>query len=193
MLLIFRLNKSTGTSATFVLGKNISFSKLVFKGWRADRGDNNAADDEGAAPQSNAALPVYLKCNLFDDSNVYYNSGRNTTINAVTDTGIGNMIPIGVIKEGEIQDFQHMDMVVIDKHTEYLSTKSITISINQVQINVVMPLNNNQAFGAIDNDAADPMIPGSGAVYDHGISFYFEASLATNQDIEQTVTIADST
>ena len=66
MLVIFRLNKTTGSSATFVLGREIAFDKLTFKGWSADFPAASATPNANDKAPATGPVLFYMDMNLLD-------------------------------------------------------------------------------------------------------------------------------
>ena len=187
MLLIFRLNKLTGTSATYTLAKEIRFNKMTFKGVTWEHNDNLAADQGySAAPAINSELPVYLSMDCFGDNDIVFHQGENTTINnAFGELGVGNMIPLGGVMENRDFNYRKFDLKLIDRQEIWPVGKTITITLYQIQnAGHPEPLTNSQAFGAIDSDM--------GGEYDHGVNIYFEVDCDRSQNFTQNYTIADA-
>jgi len=183
MLLVFRLNKATGTQATFTVGKEIIMDKMIFKGWSADFPSNAENDAAGNVPTAGPKA-IYLHMDCFDDNNIVFYQGRNNTISG---TAIGNMIPLGAIKEEKF-DYKQMDLTVINFPEIWEATKTITITLNQIEVNTVSQLTNGQAFGVdADTDGGGPN------AIDHGINLFFEVERnPTQHNITQTFNIADA-
>ena len=192
MLLIFRLNKLTGTSTTYTLAKEIRFNKMTFKGVTWEHNDNLAPDlGFESAPAVNSVLPVYLSMDCFGDNEIVFHQGENTTIT----NGIGNMIPLGGIKEHRDYNYRKFDLKLIDRQEIWPVGKEITITLYQIQnAGVPEPLSNAQAFGAVNSDMAGVSEEGEDPIpYDHGVNLYFEVDCDRSQNFTQEYTIADST
>ena len=199
MLLIFRLNKDNGTQASFILPKTLDFSRMTFKGFTWERCDNLAGDINGVAPATNSDLPVFLHCDFLDDNEVCFLQGRNTTIianMAGLDVGVGNMIPLGGIKEAREAPFRQMDLKVIDRASSYEASKVLLVGLYQIQLGVAELLTPAQAFGAVENDVALDALaepPTAPSPYDHGVNLYFELDCDETHDFTQSYTALDST
>lgn len=188
VLLIFRLSKSTTTSATFILGKTLRFSKLVFKGFNSEGGDSTQPND-GLSQAAAADLPIYLECSLFGDNEVCFYQGKNATSIGVLASAIGNLIPLGGVLKDRESPFRAMNLTIIDQPTSFAATKTISFKIHQIHDNAVVPLTSAQAFGEIvDNNEEEAAIK----PIDHGINLYFEATTLNGHDEEQSFAIADS-
>ena len=193
VLLIFRLNKVTGTEASFVLGKTMSFHKAIFKGYTKEHAANLADDADGIALLAEADLPIYLQCNLFGKNEVCFYQGRNEQIiiNDGADNKVGSAIPLGGTKSGRNgDDFKAMNLVLIDRPTTYAATQVITFSLIQIQQNLSTVLTDEQAFGVSVTDHADA---NDRLDYDHGINLYFEFQTSNDHDVTQSFAIADAT
>jgi len=184
MLLIFRLNKATGTQATFTIPNNLEFQKLIFKGYSLEFPDRAAVDGAGNIP-TNGGKTFYLQMDCFGDADIMFFQGRNNTI---TGSAIGNMIPLGNYLATKM-DYQKMDFTVISHPQTWENGKTIEITINQIEANTVRQLTNAQLFG-VDEDAD----AGGANAIDHGLNLYFELEPTVSlQETEISVDIADST
>ena len=190
VLLVFRLNKHTTTSATFTLGKELKISKLIFKGFNLENCSNIEADANDLSAADASELPIYLQCSLFGDNEVCFYQGKNAAINAAagSNTNIGNFLPLGGIKAAREAPFRAFNLTIYDRHLVLPATTEITFILKQIQNSLISTLTSGQAFGTVNNNADEP----STAVYDHGMNLYFEAVTTTAQDGEQVVTIANS-
>ena len=190
VLLVFRLNKHTTTSATFTLGKELKISKLIFKGFTLENCDNTAPDAADLSAASATDLPIYLQCSLFGDNEVCFYQGKNASINAVvgSDTNIGNFLPLGGVKAARETPFRPFNLTIYDRHQTLPATTTITFVLKQIQNSLISTLSNDQAFGIIDNNADAP----DTAPYDHGMNLYFEAVETSGHNGEQVFSIADS-
>ena len=185
MLLVFQLNKVTGTEATFVLGKEFKFSNLKFKGYTIDNPDISANDANGIVPSVDGVLPLYLHCDAFGDNEVVFYQGRNATIDdPVTD----NLIPLGPIQTELPYTFLEQNLnIIIDRITTWEASKALTFGLYQIHNGNLDLLTIDQAFGV---DVDDESTPNDSA---HGINLYFELTPCKSQDHDQTFTIANST
>ena len=188
VLLVFRLNKDTTTSATFVIPKTLVFDKMIFKGFSSERHDDTVVDGGGISFDTASELSIYLECGLFGDNEVCFFQGTNTTINndAGSDTGVGNLLPLGGFKKDVAVPYKQMDLTVIDQPTRLDAGFPLTLGLLQIQLGVVQPLTSAQAFGTLTNDGT-PAGP-----IDHGFNLYFELETMTAHDHDQTINIADS-
>ena len=188
VLLVFRLNKHTTTSATFTLGKELKISKLIFKGFTLENCDNTAADTADLSAADATDLPIYLQCSLFGDNEVCFYQGKNASINSTAgeDTNIGNFLPLGGVKAAREAPFRPFNLTIYDRHLTLPATTEITFVLKQIQNSLISTLTSDQAFGAtVNND--DPTTP-----YDHGMNVYFEAVETSGHNGEQVFSIADS-
>ena len=182
VLAIFRLNKKTGTTATFTLGKDIDFDKLIFKGYSIDFPNHLANDADGQAPTTGNKA-IYLQTNFLTDNDVLFYQGKNATITPAGNF-VDHFIPLGSIKDVGI-NYVKMDLTVIDFPTKFNSSDTLIFTLNQIEENIVAQLTSAQLFG-IDADAQPQDI-------DHGINLYFEFKTDQAHNKNQSVTIADAT
>jgi len=196
MLLIIRLTKDTTSSVKYTIPKEIRFNKLTFKGYSWERCDSNASN-EGLAPATASELPVYMSCSFLGDNEVLFLQGKNQTIRADESSTIelDNAIPLGGIKEGQVDEgnYCEFNLNVIDRSMVWEVGKEISITLFQIHKLVPNKLTNDQAFGAINDDAVgDPMIPGSGpSPIEHGVNLYWNFELDSVQNVKQSYTVAD--
>jgi len=185
MLIVFRLDKTTGSTATYTFGREINFKKITLRGVSFENTDPAATDGTGAIPTTAGGLPVYLHLDLFDDNEVLFYQGRNTTL-ASANPSVDNLIPIAIIPHttGGAIPFQHMDLKIRDQIGVLESTDTITIKILQLQQGVLTALTTPQMCGADTDDGANAA--------DHGVNLYFEFELTESQDHDQTGAIADA-
>jgi len=176
VLVVFRLNVDTGISATFTLGKELSFSKCILK---AVEFENPKFDEPngGNAPTA-GPLPIYLECSLFNDNRVLFYQGKNGTLANAVD----NLLPIGAVGIASI--YRELNLTIIDQITDLTSTDTITFTLKQIQEGVAANLVPGQAFGADTNTSTNAT--------DHGINLYFEFITTANHDDQQSFNIADA-
>ena len=169
MLIIFRLTKLTGTSATFTIGRDIHFSKLTFKGFNMDFGDASKADAGGSNKPEDGGVPMYLDLDFVTDNEVLFYQGRNNTLG----TAVDNLIPLDAFLDGQ-QYYTPMDLKLINVPTHWTPTQEITITLKQISNNIIRTLTDDQAFGvAVDTTGDD---------FDHGVNLYFELELNRAHD-----------
>ena len=190
VLLIFRLSKSTTTTASFVLGKEMIIDKLVFKGFTKEHTDSAAPSADGLAPGEACDLPMYLSSSLFeDDDRVLFYQGKNTLINASGDTKVGNMIPLGGGRINRETPFRPMNFTIINQRTVLEANTAILFDLVQIHGNEIASLTVGQAFGDVVDDNSTS---GDRLAIDHGINLYFEATTtAAHKNAE--INIANST
>ena len=179
MLVVLRLNKVTGTSATYTLGREINFNKLYLRGVGFDFPSKTEPDAGGNAPTTGGRA-VYLDMSILNDNHVLFFQGRNTTI-----TGIDNLIPLGIVEDAGVP-YRKMDLKLICNPTTYEDTQTITLTLKQIEAGVVTNLTNAQAFGS-DQDSQPVDI-------DHGVNIYLEfEGLSSNNYATSNFTIANAT
>lgn len=178
VLAIFRLDKKTGVSATFTLGKNYDFDRLILKAIEIE--SPNAIEPNGGNAPTIGPLQLYLDSDLFTDQRVLFYQGKNTTITE----DIDNLIPLGAL--GTTAFYRELNLTIIDGvRTSLLSSDTVTFTLKQIMNNVAANMVPGQVFGG-DTDTL-------GADVDHGINLYFEFHTVNNHDFNQTVaTIADA-
>jgi len=177
VLVIFRLNKETGVSTTFTLGKNYDFNKLILKAVEIEK--PNGIEPNGGNAPTEGPLPVYLDSSLFTNNSVVFYQGRNNTI----PQDIDHLIPIGAV--GTAGFYRELNLTIIDGvKTSLLATDTVTFALKQIQENVAANLVAGQIFGGDDNS--------SGNASDHGVNLYFEFVTDNSHDVDQTYSLADS-
>lgn len=181
VLSIFRLNKKTGTSATFAYGRNINCREIIFRGFSVDFPSGTTSADSAGNNPTTGPKTMYVKIDLLNDNDILFFQGKNNTIAG----NIDQFIPLGGIGDATVL-YQKMDLPISRRIHRLAATDTITLSLHQIEENVLAALNNNQAFG-IDQDVGTNDI-------DHGINLYidFIPDSTTNTELAD-YQIADAT
>jgi len=176
VLLVFRLNKTTGVSASYTLGKELSFSKCVLKAVEFELPKFD--EPNGGNAPTTGPLPIYLECSLFNDNRVLFYQSANTTLANAVD----NLLPIGAVGIAPI--YREFNLTIIDQITDLTSTDTISFTLKQIQEGVVTNLVPGQAFGGDTNTSTNDT--------DHGVNLYFEFTTTANHDDDQSFNIANA-
>ena len=191
VLITFRLSKATGTTASYVFGKELILDKLVFKGFTKEHSDSTADDAAGLAPLVACDVPIYLASSLFEnDDRVLFYQGKNATIEGAGDpTGVGNFIPLGGARLNREMPFRPMNFTIINQRTVFAADDEVLFSLIQIHNNEPVALTSAQAFGEIVDDNSTS---GDRIAIDHGINLYFEATTNAAHGTAE-INIADAT
>ena len=182
MIYIFRLSRLTGTEATFTIGREITFTKLIYRGFVAENVDITSFAKGDFA--EGIALPVYAECDFLTDANLILNNG-----NLTTEDGPQNMIPLSGLDGWSSSLEGQLTLISHPTPTTWAAGKTVTIALFESDnAGTLSALPVAAAFGAA-------LITEGGSNFVHvGINLYFE--FVTDQRFDNTstgATIADAT
>lgn len=179
MIYIFRLSRLTGVDATFTLGREIVFDKLIYRGCSVDNFE--VANSDQTDFDDGNSVAMYIECDFIDENSLIFNNGNLTTNGTPA-----HLIPVTGVDGTSIHP---EELTLISQPTVFEASKQIRIKLKEcTPAGVAVNTEVDAAFGAA-------VTTDGGSTHVHqGINIFFEfqETRAHNHKLGATV-FADST